>query len=149
MNSLNKINELIGTFFFVGKFPYAPGTCASSLSCIIWFFIPNTLSLQIGIIIITFILGLYSCKYILIQYNNIKDPHFFVLDEVVGMWISLLILPKKLELYILAFFLFRFFDILKPSFIYYIDNYNNNTSIMFDDIVAGLLTLLICTQVNL
>jgi len=46
-----------------------------------------------------------------------KDHQRVVIDEVAGMGVALLIIPLKLEYYIMAFILFRFFDIVKPLYI--------------------------------
>ena len=68
------------------------------------------------------------------------DPSEVVIDEVVGMGISLFMLPHSPGLYFLAFILFRVFDILKPSFIYRIQNLSGGWGIMLDDVLAGLIT---------
>ena len=68
------------------------------------------------------------------------DPSEVVIDEVVGMGIALFMLPHTLGLYLLAFFLFRIFDIFKPSFIYQIQDLPHGWGIMLDDVCAGLFT---------
>ena len=68
------------------------------------------------------------------------DPSEVVIDEVVGMGISLFMLPHNFWLYLLSFILFRVFDILKPSFIYRIQNLSGGWGIMLDDVLAGLIT---------
>jgi len=78
-----------------------------------------------------------------IEKNKNSDPGFIVIDEVVGMMISLYLLPKFFSTYLLAFILFRFFDILKPSIIYRSQNLKFGTGIMMDDIISGILSLLI------
>ena len=64
-----------------------------------------------------------------------------VIDEAVGMGISLFMLPHSFGLYLLAFVLFRIFDIFKPSFIYQIQDLPGGWGIMVDDVLAGLFTL--------
>ena len=59
------------------------------------------------------------------------------------MFISLFMLPKQLSFYLLAFFIFRIFDILKPSIIYNIQNLKYGIGILADDIVAGLFTMVV------
>ena len=145
--SLNFLNKFLGTFFYIGMSPMAPGTVASLVASILWFYIPNIVYLQIGIIITTLSVGLYLSMDIFNSKVD-KDPSIFVLDEIVGMWISLLMLPKHLGIYILALCLFRLFDILKPSIIYHIDRSSNYYSIMLDDVIAGIITLIICIQIN-
>ena len=73
------------------------------------------------------------------------DPSEVVIDEAVGMGISLFMLPHSLVLYLLAFFLFRFMDIFKPSFIYRIQNLPGGWGIMLDDVLAGIFTFALVT----
>ena len=68
------------------------------------------------------------------------DPSEVVIDEAVGMGISLFMLPHSFGLYLLAFILFRIFDIFKPSFIYQIQDLPGGWGIMVDDVLAGLFT---------
>ena len=140
------LNRFFGTFFYVGMTPMAPGTVASIVAGILWFYVPNIVYLQVGIVIITLSVGLYLSMNIFNSKAD-KDPSIFVLDEIVGMWISLLMLPKHLGIYVFAFLLFRFFDILKPSIISHIDRSSNYYSIMLDDVCAGIFTLIICCQI--
>ncbi len=73
----------------------------------------------------------------------------FVIDEVVGMMISLFLIPKTILAYSLAFILFRALDIFKPSIIYRSQNFGYGIGIMLDDIIAGIITLLIIIGVYL
>ena len=66
------------------------------------------------------------------------DPAEVTIDEVVGMWISLVLLPKKILIVITAFFAFRFFDIIKPFPARKFDNMNGGFGIMMDDVIAGI-----------
>ncbi len=68
------------------------------------------------------------------------DPSRVVIDEVVGMWIALLFLPKRLILVAIGFVVFRFLDILKPFPASYFDRKNGGMSIMLDDVICGVYT---------
>ena len=70
-----------------------------------------------------------------------KDPSEAVIDEVVGMGISLLFVPKSIALYIVAFLLFRFFDITKIYPIKKFEKLPGGWGIMLDDVVAGIFSL--------
>ena len=131
--------QFIATFFYLGKLPYAPGTWGSVGALLLWLLLPISFSVHISAIIALFILGLYSSNK-MAKYMNDNDPSEVVIDEVLGMGISLFMLPHSLELYLLAFFLFRIIDILKPSFIYQIQDLPGGWGIMFDDVLAGLFT---------
>ena len=75
---------------------------------------------------------------------NDNDPSEVVIDEVVGMHISLFMLPHNFILYALAFVIFRILDILKPSLIYRVQSLPGGWGIMLDDILAGIFTCVIC-----
>ena len=136
------IPDLLGTVFYIGKLPIAPGTWGSLVGLILWWFLPIDFLLQLSLIILLFIIGLYSSKIISIRLNN-NDPSEVVIDEIVGISISLFMLPNNFQLYVLAFLLFRIFDILKPSFIYDMQKFPNGWGIMLDDVAAGVITFLI------
>ena len=140
---MNKIHNIILRYFYLGNFRYAPGTVSSFFVVFIWFFIPNIPMLHLAILFVHMSLGFYFCYLFSIKKNKDKDPSFIVIDEIVGMMISLCLIPKVFSAYLLAFILFRFFDILKPSIIDRVQNLEYGIGIMADDIIAGIFSLLI------
>ena len=131
--------RFVATFFYIGKLPFAPGSWGSLGALLLWLLLPVTFSVQLSVIIILFVLGVYSSSR-MAKYLDDHDPSEVVIDEVVGMGISLFMLPHNFLLYLLSFILFRVFDILKPSFIYRIQNLSGGWGIMLDDVLAGLIT---------
>ena len=131
--------RFVATFFYLGKLPIAPGSWGSLGALLLWFLLPVTFSAHLSVIIILFVLGVYSSSRIA-KYLDDHDPSEVVIDEVVGMGISLFMLPHSFGLYLLAFVLFRIFDIFKPSFIYQIQELPGGWGIMLDDVLAGLFT---------
>ena len=79
---------------------------------------------------------------------NAKDPGCFVLDEVVGMMVSVLWLPKNLLLYVAGFILFRVLDVWKPGPIGWIQNTKTPHSIMWDDLAAGAVVNVVLQVVS-
>ena len=133
---------LFSTFFYVGKIKYAPGTAASFVTLILWIFlVPVDFLLRFAIISFLILVGFISTEKSLSFFKE-KDPQAIVIDEVVGMSISLLFITN-IELMLLAFILFRILDILKPSIIYYSQNYKGAKGIMLDDIIAGSCVLVL------
>ena len=61
-----------------------------------------------------------------------------VIDEVAGMWVSVLFLPQNLWLLIAGFILFRFFDIVKPLYIRRMEAFKGGWGVMLDDVLAGV-----------
>ena len=150
---IKRFNLLFLSLFKVGKIKYAPGSIASLFTCVLFFF----LTIYFDIFII-FFLTLLIFFYSLIAINNSyeffdeKDPQEIVIDEFVGQMIPLLAIPVYETLYptfklfyiLLAFCVFRFFDILKPFPISYIDrNTKGSLGIMLDDVVAGFFTIIV------
>ena len=65
------------------------------------------------------------------------DPSIVVIDEIVGMWITLLFLPKSFMISLIAFILFRAHDIVKIPPARQLESLRNGFGIMLDDVVAG------------
>ena len=136
------ISQIFLRYFYLGNSKYAPGTVASLYIGLVWFFVPNIFLIQFLILMIHILLGFYFC-YSFTSSSNEKDPSYIVIDEVVGMMIALFLLPKIFKVYIISFILFRLLDILKPSIIDRSQNFDFGIGIMLDDIIAGLIVLLI------
>ncbi len=90
--------QITATFFYLGKLPIAPGSWGSLGALILWIFVPPSLYIQSLIIIIGFYIGLVSSYKLSNQMGN-PDPEEIVIDEVVGMSISLFMLPKSITIY--------------------------------------------------
>jgi phosphatidylglycerophosphatase A len=140
--------RFVATFFYLGKLPVAPGSWGSLGALLLWLLLPITFSVHLSVIIILFVLGVYSSSK-MAKYLDEHDPSEVVIDEVVGMGISLFMLPHNFLLYLLSFILFRVFDILKPSFIYRIQNLSGGWGIMLDDVLAGLITFALVNGINI
>jgi phosphatidylglycerophosphatase A len=127
------------TVGFSGLSPKAPGTVGSFVALILGLAILEVLptdTLFLMSVLITIIavkqIDLYHAKH------DIHDPKEIVIDELVGMWLALVISGATMTQAILSFVFFRLFDIYKPSVIGRIDrNYNNGLAVMGDDILAG------------
>ena len=72
---------------------------------------------------------------------ELKDPAVIVIDEFVGLWVALFLLPSGWFWPLIGLLLFRFFDILKPWPISWCDReLEGGYGIVLDDVVAGLFT---------
>ncbi len=129
--------KLVATGFYSGYSPVIPGT-AGSLVGVALYLIPgfeNPLSMLI-ITIAAFFIGVFVSKQMEKQLGD--DPAPVVIDEIVGMWISLIFLPKTLSVILITFFFFRGYDIFKPQPARYVERHKNGWGIMLDDVVAGI-----------
>jgi phosphatidylglycerophosphatase A len=133
----------VATFFNVGKIPLAPGTWASLITTGILFLLhPRLSSVPVEILALLFItlLGIPAAGYAEKHFQK-KDPGECVIDEVAGQMICLIFLPHSVGVYLAAFLVFRFFDILKPFPIRQLEKIGGGLGIMADDLLAGLYTL--------
>ena len=128
----------LATFGGAGYFPVAPGTLTSFLIVLGYRALFHRLSwpIYLGIGLLIYALGVWSAtKYA--QRIKKEDPRTVVIDEVLGQWIALLLVPPAWGLLFLSFFLFRLFDIFKPLFIQKAETFQAGWGIMLDDILAG------------
>jgi len=141
------VEKVITTCFYLGKLPYAPGSWGSLGTIVLWLFLPVDYLIHSTVILFLFIIGVYYSKQAA-EKLKIHDPSEVVIDEAVGMGISIFMLPHSFILYFIAFCLFRVFDIFKPSFIFHIQNFPGGWGIMLDDVLAGFFTLAIVTGLS-
>lgn len=139
-----KFAKAFASVLYIGKLPLAPGTCGSLVALFMWLLIISHISsvTLILLTIIIFIFGVYTSS-IVENESGISDPSMVVVDEWVGQWIALLFLPYSLAWGIVAFGLFRIFDIWKPFPIRKLDNIQGGWGIMLDDVLAGIYSLII------
>ena len=133
------LTKLFASGLCTGYVPAGSGTLASALAGAIYY-IPGFESPFIfgSVLLLSLGLGIVAASVMEKRYGH--DPAEVTIDEVVGMWISVVLLPKKLFIVLAAFFLFRFFDIVKPSPAKKFDSMHGGLSIMMDDVVAGIYT---------
>jgi len=136
----------IGTLFGAGRSPIAPGTVGAAVALVvpaaIAFLAPQAYApaLFIGAIVLA-VVG-PAVAQVMIDELEDNDPRSFVLDEVAGMWIAALrpaapVWPTLL----VAFFLFRLFDVWKPGLVGRLDRMHGGRGVMYDDLAAGALAL--------
>ena len=130
----------------------APGTAGALLATVIWYLVslvcPESLWVITAVLIVIFtILGVWSSNVVIQVWG--KDPSRVVVDEMVGVWIPLLIvIDGNIYFGLLAFGLFRFFDIVKPLGIRKMESFKDGWGIMLDDILAGVSSLLVLLVVK-
>lgn len=134
---------LFASSLLIGYIPKASGTFGS-LFALLFFFIPgfDKIELLLPLIIICYLVGVHTSKILMKKYG--EDPSVIVIDEVVGMWITILVFKlisaESLDFFylIISFLLFRFFDIVKIQPAKYFDEMNSAFGIMMDDVIAGI-----------
>lgn len=133
---------IIGTGFGSGFWPWGPGTAGALLATMIWLglscVMPSyTMLITLSLCVIFTAIGTWAIKQLTPFWGD--DPARVVIDEMVGVWIPLLVTPIGIIWYALAaFLLFRFFDIVKPLGIRNLDRRVGAFWVMADDILAGI-----------
>lgn len=161
--SLPVISEIIATGCYTGYIPWASGTFGS-LAGILIYLIPgmDSIAVLLPAVCVFFFLGSYCSSIVasiighqlsnsaafaksLLQpgKHGTADPSIIVIDEIVGMWISLLLVPKTWFAITIAFVAFRFFDIVKPPPAARLERIPNGWGIMLDDAIAGVYACIV------
>jgi|TARA_B100001013_G_C24619593_1_gene446664 phosphatidylglycerophosphatase A len=145
-----KISEWIATCFKVGYLPFAPGTWGSVFAILLWWVLLKDLNTYIfGAIIIIFLLIGIVVSNIIIDQSGDHDPSHIIIDELVGQWLALFLIPDGFFNIAISFILFRFFDIIKPWPIRLIEKFPKGLGVMSDDLTAGLITLILIQIINI
>ena len=137
---------IIGTGFGAGFWPWGPGTAGAVLATAIWFAMSavmgqTALIVATAVLIVVFtILGIWATARLEPFWG--EDPSRIVADEMVGVWIPLL-LASEWKTALAALLLFRFFDILKPLGIRKLDERPGAFWVMGDDIAAGIYSAIV------
>jgi len=141
---VNKIAEITSTVFYIGRLPLAPGTWCSFIAFLSWFYLRFYIE-GVFILYASLILFFVGVAVSTIHSEVIKkeDPSEIVIDEWVGQWIALWLIPHSFYWGFASFVLFRFFDISKLGPVQGMDDIKSGTGIMMDDVVAGILALLV------
>ena len=129
------------TFLYSGLSPKAPGTAGSLLAVILGALVIQYISME-TLVLLTILFTLMGVKHINAYEANTgnHDDSRIVIDEVVGVWIALILSSGTLLQIVLSFVFFRLFDIWKPSLIGKIDqNVKGAWGVMGDDMLAGVL----------
>jgi phosphatidylglycerophosphatase A len=139
---INFLEKLIGSGLYTGYLPKAPGTWGS-LAAMILFLIPGFENPSLMILIISF--SILISVPIAVKFESIygEDPGQFTFDEFIGMWITLLFIPKKIWFILLAFLIWRAMDILKPFPVRKLESVKNGWGVVLDDVLAGIYSFII------
>jgi phosphatidylglycerophosphatase A len=131
--------HLVAFGFGLGLSPIAPGTVGTLLGVVLaWLTLDLDLIVQIGIAAAMFAAGIWICGNSSRRLGQ-HDPGGIVWDEIAAMYATLLVAPASITAWILAFGLFRAFDIVKPWPIRELDHrLGGGLGIMLDDLVAAL-----------
>jgi len=132
----------LATAGYSGYFPIAPGTVGSALGLAVYGFLrwsqtPLSPLTELVLIVTLFAAGVWAATTAERYFGGI-DPGPIVLDEVVGMLITLAFIPVGLGAAIVGFFLFRVFDVIKPFPARRLEALHGGLGVMADDAMAAI-----------
>ena len=136
---MTRFAVFIATFGYSGYFPIAPGTVGSAAGLLVYGLVWWTGSriVEVGLILGLFAVGSWAGT-IAERYFGGIDPGPIVVDEVVGMLITLAFIPVGLSGAILGFFIFRVYDIIKPYPAARLEKLHGGLGVMADDAMAAI-----------
>ncbi len=129
--------KLLATGLFSGYSPIVPGTMGTLVGAVFYLLFPTRETFTLPLVtVVTFFIGVWTSSQL--EHELGPDPQIIVIDEIVGMWISVLFLPRLVWIVPVAFFLFRVFDTFKPYPARPAERIGNGWGVMLDDVVAGI-----------
>ncbi|HEX2591946.1 MAG TPA: phosphatidylglycerophosphatase A [Rhizomicrobium sp.] len=140
---------LISTAFGIGRSPVAPGTVASAVALPIAWVVQIYLgSIALAVLaLVMFGAGVWASAVYARDTGN-DDPSECVIDEVAGQWLACAFGPVSIISYVLAFALFRLFDISKIWPVSWGEAQRGGLGIMLDDLIAGAMAGIIVAVVH-
>jgi len=143
---MDKLIVALATGLYSGKIPFAPGTWGSAFALIPWYFCRGlSLVNYLIVLAVIFVVGFLTSGSAEKIFDR-PDPGCIVIDEILGMFITLTLAPNHPVAWLLGFVLFRIFDVLKPFPVSWFDTHlHGGIGIMMDDVMAGVYAL-ICLQ---
>ena len=112
---MRRLGVFVATCGYLGYVPIAPGTFGSALGLAVFFAVRSSgsVTVELTTIAVLFAVGIWSGTEAEHHFGGI-DPGPVVMDEVVGMLITLALLPVNVYGAIVGFFVFRVLDVVKP-----------------------------------
>ena len=136
--------HFIACGFGLGTFPFFPGTIATLFAILLCLMLSNfSLLFYCVICVLLFVIGIYCCDVTNKDFGT-QDHPAAVFDEIATFPVTLIAIPMTWYFILIAFILFRFFDIVKPGPIRWVDQHvHGGLGVMLDDLLAALATLML------
>jgi phosphatidylglycerophosphatase A len=136
---MRRLAILISTFGYVGYAPVAPGTFGSAAGLAVFFAVRTTgsLAVEIAAILVLFAVGIWAGTIAEHHFGGV-DPGPIVIDEVVGMLITLCLLPVNGAGAFTGFVVFRLLDVIKPFPSARFEKLPGGLGVMADDGMAAI-----------
>jgi phosphatidylglycerophosphatase A len=150
---MKKAVLLLATGFYSGYMPIMPGTFGTAvgmaISYVDFLLFPGSYIFLNAVLLCVMIIPAIVIAGKAETYFGKKDASQIVIDEMLGYWMSILFHPLGAKTLILAFVLFRFFDILKPRPINSVQRLRGGLGVVADDLIAGVYANLVLVILSL
>jgi phosphatidylglycerophosphatase A len=125
------------TCFGLGSVPFAPGTFGSAAGLLLWAVLPQSAVAHGIAIVLIFAVGVWSAGIAERHFGG-TDPGPVVIDEVMGMLVTLFMVPVGWPGAAAGFVLFRVFDVIKPPPANRLERLRGGMGVMADDFMAAV-----------
>ena len=136
---MTRLAVFLATAAYTGYFPIAPGTVGSAVGLLVYLLVwwTGSTAVEVALIVGLFAAGVWAGTTAERYFGGI-DPGPIVLDEVVGMLVTLAFIPVGMSGAIAGFFLFRIFDVVKPFPAARLEKLHGGLGVMADDLMAAI-----------
>ena len=136
---MTRLAVFVATVAYCGYFPFAPGTVGSAAGLIAYLLVwwSQSAIVEVGLIVGLFAAGVWAGTTAERYFGGI-DPGPVVIDEVVGMLITLAFIPVGWSGAVAGFVLFRIFDVIKPFPAGRLESLHGGLGVMADDAMAAI-----------
>ena len=132
------LRTAIATLFFSGYAPIAPGTAGTAVTAVGYYLFCSSFGWLEWIAVLTIVTLVGVATAGSAERDWGKDPGRVVIDEAAGYLVTVAFLPHGWKTAVIGFFVFRFFDILKPAPVRKLEELPGGWGVVFDDVGAGI-----------
>jgi phosphatidylglycerophosphatase A len=152
LREMNKVSRAVVIFIaqgaYAGRFPIAPGTAGTVVGVLLYPWIKGlSPGLYTAFCLLLFAIGTWAAGNAE-ELLGKKDHSSIVIDEIAGYMVSMFLVPPAWGFVVAGFFLFRFFDIVKPYPLNRLQEIHGGLGVMLDDIGAGVYTNIVLQVVS-
>jgi phosphatidylglycerophosphatase A len=136
---VTRLAVFLASVAYCGYFPIAPGTVGSAAGLVVYLLVwwMRSPILEAGLIALIFAVGTWAATHAERFFGGI-DPGPVVIDEVLGMLITLAFIPVGWSGALAGFVIFRVYDVIKPYPANRLETFHGGFGIMADDAMAGV-----------
>ncbi len=136
---MTRLAVLIASFGYTGYFPIAPGTAGSAAALVVYGLVrwSGSFSVEVAVLVVVAVVGTWAAS-IAERYFGRTDPGQIVIDEVLGMLMTLAFLPLTWAGVLVGFLVFRALDIIKPFPAGTAERLHGGLGVMADDAICGV-----------